>query len=94
MKEAKEKEIPAFLNQPVYPDLPMSVPEGFTFVFARQVALELLNQSMHMTMAQLKKLSNAELSKKLVEVLVIYPEFMGGVVDDKKPNGYMPISLH
>lgn len=90
----EKKEIPAFLNQPVYPEIPMSVPEGFTFVFARTVALELLNENIHMTMTQLKKMSNQELGDKLVEVALIYPEFMGGVVDDHEPNGFMPASVH
>jgi hypothetical protein len=90
----EKKEIPAFLNQPVYPDMPMSVPEGFTFVFARTVALELLNENVHITKAMLKKMSNEELGAKLVEASLIYPEFMGGVVDDKEPNGYMPASVH
>jgi hypothetical protein len=88
-----EKQVAEFLNDPVYPDLvPMTVPAGFKWVFAREVALKLLGDQIKSDpkSAGFDRMSNDELKDKLLEFQVLYPEYMGGVVNDGAPNGLMP----
>jgi hypothetical protein len=84
---AKNAEVvPEFKNLPVRPKA------GYRFVFARTVALEILEGKTgeDPQTTGLLKMSNKELEAELLSANVMYPEFMGGVVDDGKPNGIMP----
>jgi hypothetical protein len=85
-----------FLNEPVYPDsIPMSIPAGYKWVFAREVALSLLGKQLHSDPKSvgLHRLTNDQLGQQLVEMKVLYPEYLGGVVDDGEPNGIMPFPI-
>jgi hypothetical protein len=95
---AKQEEVvPEFKNLPVRPkNVPIDIPAGYRWVFARTVALELLEGSSgeDPRTTGILKLSNKELEAELLNARVMYPEFMGGVVDDGKPNGMMPYPEH
>jgi hypothetical protein len=98
-KAAAEKAevVPEFKNLPVRPKaVPIDVPAGYRFVFARTVALEILEGKTgeDPQTTGLLKMSNKELEEELLSANVMYPEFMGGVVDDGKPNGIMPYPQH
>lgn len=82
-----------FLNEPVYPtEIPVSGQAGFKWVFAREVALHVLGEHLHGDPKSMgfHKMTNEQLSEQLVNTGVMYPEFLGGVVDDGQPNGLMP----
>lgn len=83
-----------FLNEPVYPsEVPMSTLAGFKWVFTRSVALDLLTKHLGTSVTSLgfHTLTNDELSKQLINAGVLYPEYLGGVVDDGQPNGQVPV---
>jgi hypothetical protein len=94
--EAAEK-VPEFKNLPVRPkSVPVDVQPGFRFVFARSIALEILEGQTgeDIKTTGMDKMTNKELEAELLGARVLYPEFMGGVVDDGKPNGIMPYPQH
>jgi hypothetical protein len=97
-KEAAETvQEPAFKNLPVRPkSIPVDVPAGYRFTFCRTVALEILeNQTGEdIKTTGMDKMSNDELREELLAARIMYPEFMGDVVDDGKPNGIMPYPQH
>lgn len=98
-KEAAEREEqnPEFKNLPVRPrSVPIEIPAGYRWVFARTVALELLQNYADEDPATtgLLHMSNKQLETELLNARVMYPEFMGGVVDDGQPNGIMPYPQH
>jgi hypothetical protein len=90
--ETENKPIPEFLNHPVWPeDTPPTLQPGTRWVFARSVAVDLLSK--HVDQAPeiyFNKLTNSDLGHELVKFQLVWPEQMGGVVDDGKPNGIMP----
>lgn len=94
--EAEEK-VPEFKNLPVRPkSVPIDVPAGYRFVFARTVALEVLEgrTGEDPKTTGILRMSNDQLAEELLNANVMYPEFMGGVVDDGQPNGVMPYPQH
>jgi len=97
IEKQQEEAVPEFKNLPVWPKrVPIDIPAGYRWVFARTVALDLLRGSPDedLKTTGLLKLSNKELEDELIAARTLYPEFMGGVVDDGKPNGIMPYPQH
>jgi hypothetical protein len=97
LAEKQVELVPEFKNLPVRPKhVPIDIPAGFRWVFARTVALELLagKTGEDPKTTGILKMTNQQLEDELVAARVLYPEFMGGVVDDGEPNGIMPYPQH